>query len=111
MDEEDLQNPDSWDFDAAELHQPAKRPRAVVSVAFQRDEYDRMVDLAQRYGMRTSEYIREAALGRITVRQATGTISSVGGVRSGNFTGPAMAPISTVDRRSGVVAAKRAEGA
>jgi hypothetical protein len=34
----------------------------VVSVAFSRDDFERVVETARREGMRTSEFIREAAL-------------------------------------------------
>ena len=39
--------------------------RAIVSVAFQAAEFEAVSKLAESMGMRTSEFIRLAALGRI----------------------------------------------
>ncbi|MEA2598322.1 MAG: hypothetical protein QOF01_4791 [Thermomicrobiales bacterium] len=60
----ELQDPDTWDFDQAEEHRPTERARAVVSVAFQRDDYDAVSEAARDEGMKVSEFIRDAALAR-----------------------------------------------
>lgn len=58
----DLQDPESWDFENP-IEVPAnKKSRAVVSVAFGRDDFERVVTTARREGKRTSEFIRDAAL-------------------------------------------------
>lgn len=62
MSEEDLQNADNWDLEHAEKRPPVKKARAVVSVAFSADDFDRVAEVAERIGMKTSEFIREATL-------------------------------------------------
>ena len=58
----DLQDPDNWDFENPIAIPANKKGRAVVSVAFARDDFERVVRTAKREGKRTSEYIRDAAL-------------------------------------------------
>lgn len=59
---ETLEDQDAWDFEHAERRPGAKDTRSVVSVAFARDEYERVAKCAARLNKRTSEFIREAAL-------------------------------------------------
>lgn len=65
MADEKLQNPKDWDFEHAERRRPQKNVRAVVSVAFAREDFERLSEHAQRLGLKTSEFIRVAALGRL----------------------------------------------
>lgn len=105
---ERLSDPETWDFAKAEVQHPTKPARAVVSVAFQRSDFDRVTELARQHGMRTSEYIREAALGRVVHRRPpTGSLTAGGGVRQANFTAPASPRGLTVETRSGAVLAER----
>ena len=60
----ELQNQDIWDIDQAEVRPATHKPRAVVSVAFNRDDFNRVTEAAQRSGVKTSEFIREATLDR-----------------------------------------------
>jgi hypothetical protein len=97
----ELQDPQNWDFDAAEQRAPVKRARAVVSVAFQREEYEKVANIARQFNMRTSEYIREAALGRVRPRPVVSAgIASSGGVVQNDFTGAANATF-TLEERAG----------
>ena len=60
MSDEELQNPDLWDWDSArELKRPA---RAIVSVAFQRNEFEDVAKMARRAGKKVSTFIRESVL-------------------------------------------------
>lgn len=52
-----------WDFEHAERRPGVKNARAVVSVAFKRTDFERVSEYAERHNMKTSEFIREAALG------------------------------------------------
>ena len=56
----DLEKPQSWDFNSVDVHQPVKNPRAVVSVAFSRGDYEIVARGAESSGQRVSEFIREA---------------------------------------------------
>jgi hypothetical protein len=60
--ENNLENPESWDFDNLETKEPVKSPRVVVSVAFPREGFMTVSQCAERLGKKTSEFIREAAL-------------------------------------------------
>ncbi len=52
-----------WDFDNAELHEPAdKVKRVIVSVSLSRKDYDRISILASDAGRKLSTYMRECAL-------------------------------------------------
>lgn len=58
-----LQDPANWEpEDGDGIRQPAKSARAIVSVAFSRDDFDDVVDYAATHGMKTSEFIRKATL-------------------------------------------------
>lgn len=61
-DHEELQRRDQWEEDDGEVHEPAKTRRAVVSVAFSREDFERVAECARGLGMKTSEFIRETAL-------------------------------------------------
>jgi hypothetical protein len=58
-----LQSPESWDWERAESRPARKKPRAVVSVAFNRDDFETVAAFAERAGMKLSEFIRSAAMG------------------------------------------------
>jgi hypothetical protein len=66
---EHLSNADEWDFENAERQPGAKNPRAVVSVAFGRRDFERVSECAERSKKRTSEFIREAALEKVAASQ------------------------------------------
>ena len=80
---DDLQNPENWDWDTAERRPGSASARAIVSVAFARQDFDLVSEAAQRSGMKTSEFIRTAALSRAKRRQSTvvyGMSGSLGSV-------------------------------
>ena len=58
----ELRNQEIWDIDQAVVLPATQKPRAVVSVAFNRDDFNRVTEAAQRSGVKTSEFIREATL-------------------------------------------------
>lgn len=64
-DSTDLGNLEEWDFERAELSKPAQSRRTVVSVSVSRDDFDQLSSYAERIGMRTSEFIRRAALAHL----------------------------------------------
>ena len=81
MNEEELQNPDNWDLEHAEKAAPAARKaRAVVSVAFPGEDFESVAKMAERLGMKTSEFIRVVTLGvvRGSVSQANFVLVSGG---------------------------------
>ena len=88
MDEQELselQNPDAWEDADNEVRPPVKAPRAVVSVAFARDDFFRVTERARRLGMKTSEFIRKAALDQVEPCGGQPVVRSVSGaVRTGH---------------------------
>ncbi|MDQ3693787.1 MAG: hypothetical protein M3464_09170 [Chloroflexota bacterium] len=62
-----LQDPEAWD--EGEVRPPVKSPRAIVSVAFAREDFERIAEYATRRGMKTSEFIRRAALETVVPRR------------------------------------------
>ena len=78
--DEELQNPEQWDFENADLRTPVKEARAVVSVAFARTDLDLVVTAARKAGMKVSEYIRTA-----TLRYMAGSDRKVGAWMSGSL--------------------------
>jgi len=52
------------------------RSRAIVSVAFSRDDFDRLDRHVERRGIKISEFIREAALDRVAAEQSPVTIGA-----------------------------------
>jgi hypothetical protein len=61
---DDHNRDDDWALDQVEIHEPPKNPRAVVSVAFPRDDFEKVSDAASASNMKVSEFIRTAALER-----------------------------------------------
>ena len=73
-----LEDPDEWNSERAEERPPSASARAVVSVAFNGDDFDRVSDAARRAGMKTSEFIRAAALERSSGHDWRAPVSGVG---------------------------------
>lgn len=59
---DDLQNPENWEETEGEMTPAVKAPRAIVSVAFSRADFERVAQHARLHGMKTSEFIRRSAL-------------------------------------------------
>jgi hypothetical protein len=81
---QNLEDREMWDFDKAERHSAVRNPRSVVSVAFSRDSFDRVAQSAEQFGMKVSEFIREAALEKANGSRGTAILTSA----SGSFAGP-----------------------
>lgn len=87
---EDLEKPDNWDFDNAVEHPPVRGRRAIVSVAFPRDDFQLVSGTAAKVGMKTSEFIRKAAIEKASTSAEILSIAWIGGtagqfVFSGDF--------------------------
>ncbi len=73
---EEIQNPDNWDFEHAERGKRTRAPRAIVSVAFSREDFEKVGRCAEQLGMRTSEFIRDSAVTRAARQMNLGSVSS-----------------------------------
>jgi hypothetical protein len=65
----ELENLKNWDTDRIEVRQPKKPSRVVFSVAFQRDDFDRVAKYAELCGKKTSEFIRDAAIEKTLMQE------------------------------------------
>lgn len=61
---EDLGAEGNWDFDQVVVHSGVQKARAVVSVAFSREDFELVAKAANDKGMKTSAFIRDAALAK-----------------------------------------------
>jgi hypothetical protein len=73
----EMQDPASWEFVANEKYERPRKARAVVSVAFSRDDFEDVERYAMRHRMRVSEFIRGAALDRLHAAERASSIGSV----------------------------------
>lgn len=71
-----LESAEEWDFDRAERRPAIKNGRAVLSVAFPRPDYDRVTRCADQLHMRTSEFVREAALEKANCHQQRAVLTA-----------------------------------
>jgi len=65
MDDDAAQEQQNWDWDTMATHAAAKQPRAVVSVAFSRQDFERLTAYARRDGSTVSGAIRKVVLEQI----------------------------------------------
>ena len=63
--DEELQNPKGWDAETRVRRPGVKGRRAIVSVAFSRDDFESIVEASRRVGMKTSEYVRNGVLNQL----------------------------------------------
>ncbi len=68
----ELKDPRNWDLEAPVTREGVKNPRAVVSVALAREDFELVTRVARMSGMKTSEFIREASLERARNLQYAG---------------------------------------
>lgn len=104
---EELQDPEAWE-DMDEPAQPATKPaRAVVSVAFARDDFETVVEAAKQRGMKTSEFIRQAALEKTIPQPQRGQILVVSGSVQTSYaavSGPRVKTTVTIYPEAGIYA-------
>ena len=75
----ELENPETWDWETAEMRPPVKAGRTVVSVAFAREDFQLVAKFADRVGKRTSVFIREAALDKVKEQTGSATFHLTSG--------------------------------
>jgi hypothetical protein len=100
----ELEQESAWEDEPFAVLKPQKPPRAVVSVAFAREDFARIARCARANGMKTSEFIRAAALDRLNGKaSASATVeitTSAGGFRVANFTETAQSMRLSLDHDS-----------
>lgn len=82
----ELEDAEAWDQDRAQKHEGRKERRAIVSVAFAREDFQAVVEAARRAGEATSEFIRRAALSRAQPLSGVPVSMSATGGGSGRST-------------------------
>ena len=78
---EELRDPENWSFTDEQTVPRSRAARAVVSVAFSRDEVERIQEYARDRGLKLSQFIREAALAQSerATNISRASFTSVGG--------------------------------
>lgn len=72
----ELQNTENWDFEHVQKGRRTRPQRAIVSVAFSREDFEKVGKCAEQLGKRTSEFIREAALEKAECEGRLAVLSS-----------------------------------
>ena len=93
-----LEAAENWDLDNVEPVRRTKPIRAVVSVAFKREDFEVVAEHAEQKGMRTSEFIRKAALEKAVRSPAPATVNSFGGT-TGTFVVAVAYPMTYVHNK------------
>lgn len=75
----ELQDPETWESTDNDKRPPVKSGRAIVSVAFSRNDFELVSEVARESGMKTSEFIRDAAIRRALEKTAGSFVVSVSG--------------------------------
>ena len=76
-DPDDATNQGDMDWNNAHQQKTNRaRSRAIVSVAFSRQDFERLDRHVERKGVKISEFIREAALDRVTAEQVPAAMSA-----------------------------------
>ncbi len=100
----DKNNNSEWDIENAERRPGVKNPRAIVSVAFARQEFESVKECAEQQGKRVSQFIREAALEKVEQRNRVTSVEWQG-TGYGSFlvnTSSGLSTHGTVTRTNGV---------
>ena len=79
----ELQDPDTWE-DVGEVQPAVKSPRAIVSVAFSRKDFDDVSAYAERHEMKLSEFIRRATLERLSSNGQEASVAVTGVIQTGD---------------------------
>ncbi len=75
----ELQSPETWEHTAEDRREPVRSPRAIVSVALSRDDFEFVSAAARSMEMRTSEFIRVAAVEKAQIHSRRATVISASG--------------------------------
>jgi len=68
---ESLQQADNWDWERTTRREGGQSQRVVVSVSLAKQDFERIAEYARSTGMKTSEFIREAALDHLPKPERT----------------------------------------
>ncbi len=77
----DLQNPETWADDEGEVRTSVVAPRAVLAVSFTADDFEQISRAARQRGVKTTEFVRNAALSLATNQPILAAGASIAGER------------------------------
>ena len=63
----ELQDPDAWDYEHVIPYPTTDVPRAVITVTFEGEDFIRLARHAEQSGLDVKDFIREAALEKVTL--------------------------------------------
>ncbi len=105
----DLRDETMWDYEKAETKPASRSNRVVVSVAFARQDFEKVAEHAESVNMKTSEFIRTAALDKVgKPAEASGiacSVSNAGFIISGSQIGTSTQVRSSARRDEPLVTA------
>ena len=78
------QDPATWEDIEDPVLPAVKSPRATFSVSFSRDDFLAVAEYAERHGLKTSEFIRRAALERVAPDGRKTDVSVTGNEQPGD---------------------------
>jgi hypothetical protein len=64
----ELQDPDSWDWEAGELHPPVPDPKTVVAVEFTSEEFNRLGMASHQAGVRVTKFVHDLVIAHLAAR-------------------------------------------
>lgn len=73
----DLQNPETWADDEGEVRTSVVAPRVVLAVAFTADDFEQIARAARQRGVKTTEFVRDAAMSRATDQPIPAVVASL----------------------------------
>jgi len=92
----ELERLDNWDVDKVEVKSPVKPSRLVVSVSFQRDDFELVSKHAGLLGKKTSQFIRDTVIEK-TLKQSEPVLFSTCSLSLGaSWFTDQMPPITSV---------------
>lgn len=99
MSDEELRDESKWDFENAEqLPPPARKARAIVSVAFPATDFDFVSEAARNASMKLSHFIREAAIEKASAATPSFYFPAKPNEASAYTNNPGSAPIDIVQQ-------------
>ncbi len=94
---EKLKSSEEWDYERTDRILPRKKARAVVSVAFSREDLELVGEHAERLGQKISAYIRQAAVEKASAHAQVNSVRWFGASMGSFAVGVDLGPTTHVN--------------
>jgi hypothetical protein len=64
----ELQDPDTWDWEAGELHPPVPDAKIVVAVEFTAEEFHRLGTASHQAGLRVTTFVHDLVIAHLAAQ-------------------------------------------